>query len=308
MSDENKPQIDPARQQELEILRQINRNTINAFRPLWERNAKLNYYEYGKRKKINNIKNYMPDMNKTPILVCGGGPSLGDHFDFIKEYRKKMVVFAVDMAMHSLVKHDIYPDFLVNVDPQGSILCECIKDLNLGKRKIPTIMLMSVFTSPEILHYWTGYVMYYRLFDPDNPVYTEQGEKYFSNLYGIPSKLNVGEFTVSMATFFSKYVAYTGIDFAFYGGKYRSDGSYKIEATEKESGDPTVDDSSMLLQDYKGDDIYTTDLMLDYCKQFETNLPHYEKQAKLFSLSKGIIQRPYALEEFKDYINNVLNT
>lgn len=294
--------MDAAKQQELAILKQINANTINAFRPLWERNAKLNYYEIGKRKKINNIKNYMPDMNKTPILVCGGGPSLEDHYDFIKENRGKFVLFAVDMTINALIAHDIYPEFLVNVDPQGSVLCECIKKLNLGKRRIPTIMLMSVFTSPEILHYWTGDVMYYRLFDPDNPVYTEQGEKYYSNLIGIPSKLNVGEFTVSMATFFSKYVAFTGIDFAFYKDKYRSHGSIDLAPTETDHGDSKVDGNSLLVQDYKGDNIYTTDLMLDYAKQFQTNLPFYEKQSKIFNLSKGIVQRPYALDEFKNYL------
>lgn len=294
--------MDAAKKQELEILKQINRNTINAFRPLWERNAKLNYYEIKKRKKINNIKNYMPDMNKTPILVCGGGPSLEDHYDFIKENRSKLVIMAVDMTMNALVAHDIYPDFLVNVDPQGDVLSECIKKLNLGKRKIPTIMLMSVFTSPTILDHWTGDVMYYRLFDPDNPVYTEQGEKYYSNLLGVPSKLNVGEFTVSMATFFSKYVAFTGIDYAYYKNRYRSAGSVILEATEKDAGDGKVDENSLLVQDYKGDNIYTTDLMLDYCKQFQTNLPFYERQAKIFSLSKGIVQMPYALEEFKQYL------
>ena len=50
--------------------------------------------------------------------------------------------------------------------------------------------------------------------------------------------------------------------------------------------DPTFDTSrSILVSDYKGDDIYTTDLMLDYAKQFDINYDLYSEHAELFTLS-----------------------
>ena len=284
-----------------EILAQLNKNTIEAYRELWTLNARRNYHDYKKRgKKINNISNYLPDMNRHPILVCGAGPSLDEHIDFIKEYRDKIVVFAVDMALMALINSGIEPDFLVNVDAEGDLLRKEFASLD-QKKRIKTTLLFSVFTNPECLEKWPGKVMYYRLYDPGNPVYTELGNTMFPDLYGIPSKLNVGDFTVCMCTQMCKHVAFTGIDFAFYRNKYRADGCMIFDV------DPVFDiNKCVLVQDYKGEDIYTTDLMLDYAKQFDMNFDLYSQHAQLFNLSKGIVQRPYQLDEFKNFIDHVL--
>lgn len=284
-----------------EILQQLNANTINAYRELWTLNARRNLYDYKKGKKINNIATYLPDMSKTPIVVCGGGPSLDEQIPFLKEIRDKVVIFAVDMSLMALLNNGIEPDFLVNVDAEGDLIKKQFLHIDQQKR-LKTFLLFSVYTNPECLEAWPGRVMYYKLYDPSNPVYTELGNNFYSNLYGVPSKLNVGDFTVCMCCQFSKYVAFAGIDFAFYKNKYRADGCLDFDEDPKFNKD-----ECLLVQDYQGNDIYTTDLMLDYSKQFHMNLLEYEKFSKLFNLSKGIVQRPYQMEEFKDYLTNILN-
>ena len=53
-----------------------------------------------------------------PAIVVGAGPSLDKNAHLLKKYRSRFIIVACDAALPVLVgKYDVYPDFVVMVDP-----------------------------------------------------------------------------------------------------------------------------------------------------------------------------------------------
>src|SRR5690606_31270509 len=68
---------------------------------------------------FHNIEQKIPVFKKVdlsglskPTIVCGNGPSLDTYLPLIKQHRDKLHVIAAGSAAHSLLKNDIYPDFM----------------------------------------------------------------------------------------------------------------------------------------------------------------------------------------------------
>ncbi|EGK0995057.1 motility associated factor glycosyltransferase family protein [Campylobacter lari] len=53
--------------------------------------------------------------NKSVIVVCAG-PSLNKQLELLKKYQENFVIFAVDATYKTLLKNDIYPDFVFTMD------------------------------------------------------------------------------------------------------------------------------------------------------------------------------------------------
>ncbi|EAJ0325655.1 DUF115 domain-containing protein [Campylobacter lari] len=53
--------------------------------------------------------------NKSVIVVCAG-PSLNKQLELLKKYQEYFVIFAVDATYKTLLKNDIYPDFVFTMD------------------------------------------------------------------------------------------------------------------------------------------------------------------------------------------------
>src|SRR5690606_19112130 len=72
---------------------------------------------------VHNIEQKIPVIKKDdlsglskPTIVCGNGPSLDTYLPLIKQHRDKLHVIAAGSAAHSLLKNDIYPDFMVTLE------------------------------------------------------------------------------------------------------------------------------------------------------------------------------------------------
>ncbi|MCW0248642.1 motility associated factor glycosyltransferase family protein [Campylobacter lari] len=53
--------------------------------------------------------------NKSVIVVCAG-PSLNKQLELLKKYQENFVIFAVDATYKTLLKNNIYPDFVFSLD------------------------------------------------------------------------------------------------------------------------------------------------------------------------------------------------
>ena len=94
---------------------EINKNTMSRFGKAFVRNFVYNLAYIKKYKSLADFRDYF---HKNTCIIVSAGPSLEENIGFLKKYRNKVVIFSVDTAYGFLVKYEIYPDFVVSVDPQ----------------------------------------------------------------------------------------------------------------------------------------------------------------------------------------------
>ncbi|EGK8129853.1 motility associated factor glycosyltransferase family protein, partial [Campylobacter lari] len=71
--------------------------------------------------------------NKSVIVVCAG-PSLNKQLKLLKTYQDDYVIFALDATYKTLLKNEIYPDFVFTMDIQEK--CKCFyEDLPLNPKE-----------------------------------------------------------------------------------------------------------------------------------------------------------------------------
>lgn len=51
-----------------------------------------------------------------PVIIVSAGPSLNRNVEILKQAKGKSIIMAVDKAYHTLLRHDVEPDFVVHLD------------------------------------------------------------------------------------------------------------------------------------------------------------------------------------------------
>ncbi|EDP5498301.1 DUF115 domain-containing protein [Campylobacter jejuni] len=82
------------------------------------------------------------------IVVCAG-PSLQKQIPLLKKYQENFVIFCVDGAYPLLVKHDIIPDYVLNLDFEEYPL-EFFKEVNPENK---TLFILAASTHPNVVDY-----------------------------------------------------------------------------------------------------------------------------------------------------------
>jgi hypothetical protein len=121
-----------------------------------DKNFKGKFYELIKNNVINNLKtinkniscfkNIYKSKNQSAILV-GAGPSLDLRITEIKKYKNKLVICSVDAALPVLIKNDIAPDFVFNVDPQS----ECM-DFFKNYKDLKTNFIYALYSNYKLVN------------------------------------------------------------------------------------------------------------------------------------------------------------
>ncbi|HDX3472931.1 TPA: motility associated factor glycosyltransferase family protein, partial [Campylobacter jejuni] len=82
------------------------------------------------------------------IVVCAG-PSLQKQIPLLKKYQENFVIFCVDGAYPLLVKHNITPDYVLNLDFEEYPL-EFFKEVNPENK---TLFILAASTHPSVIDY-----------------------------------------------------------------------------------------------------------------------------------------------------------
>ncbi|EPW4863417.1 motility associated factor glycosyltransferase family protein [Campylobacter jejuni] len=82
------------------------------------------------------------------IVVCAG-PSLQKQIPLLKKYQENFVIFCVDGAYPLLVKHNITPDYVLNLDFEEYPL-EFFKEVNPENK---TLFILAASTHPSVVDY-----------------------------------------------------------------------------------------------------------------------------------------------------------
>ncbi|EAJ1255054.1 motility associated factor glycosyltransferase family protein [Campylobacter lari] len=85
--------------------------------------------------------------NKSVIVVCAG-PSLNKQLELLKAYQNDYVIFSLDATYKTLLKNEIYPDFVFSMDIQDK--CKCFYE-NLPFNPKEPIFILSGSVNEELI-------------------------------------------------------------------------------------------------------------------------------------------------------------
>jgi hypothetical protein len=148
--------------------------------------------------KIKNVN------GKTPVVICGAGPSLINNFGLLKEVSHKINIFAVGHAVKPLLAHDIIPDLVVEVDSHAFRNWE-------NTKKLPSLLAACPELAPYIVNYFENILWCYG----SSPSFNSLLEKWGIELFEVSLQKTVTVPAISLAIKMGfKNIALLGQDFA----------------------------------------------------------------------------------------------
>ncbi len=162
-------------------------------------------------------------------VVAGGGPTLSDHFDWLRKNRKDIKLIAVNTPLKSLVSENIIPDVVIVIDPRDFIDRYFDMDLSLLEN---TSLVYFPGVLNNIISNWPGkrFGAY-----PDNlseilKLFEKKIPK--SSLFSAGSVIHPAtDLAVKMG---ANKVMFLGADFSFPKGKTHVTGSALAKIVEEE--------------------------------------------------------------------------
>lgn len=220
---------------------------------------------------IENIKNKF--IGKTAVII-GGGPSLDETVEWIKENQKNVIIFAAARVSNRLIKEQIVPDFIVSVDPHNLSYDNSKKMYPFEKE---SILLHCYHVSPRLLSQWEGDSVY---FGEKFPWMEQDAEK--SSLSFGPTVMHS---TVYQAYFLGfKSILLTGVDLCFYQGQ-----THESNSSEAKIGQFVVKNSTYV-KTYSGEEAETDSVFstgVQSLSNIVTRIHDLDPDVKLFNLSQN---------------------
>lgn len=94
---------------------QINSATLKKFGKLWVKNSLKNLDKIIQLDSIAGLKDSTKDL---PFVIIGAGPSLQNLIPVLQDIKDRAVIVCVETALHTLLRNNIEPDFIILLDSQ----------------------------------------------------------------------------------------------------------------------------------------------------------------------------------------------
>jgi len=168
-------------------------------------------------RNIKPIKLLRGKIKQRDVLMIGGGPSLDDSINWIKEHADKFIIFAAARTSARLLNEGITPDFLVSVDPHDLSFDNSKRMLEFDQN---TILMNCHHINPKLLNQWALNAVYFGESLP-------WGESEENSSSPGPTVIHSA---LHQAVFMgAKNVYLTGVDLCFYNGQTHASGSAESE-------------------------------------------------------------------------------
>ncbi|MCP4132549.1 MAG: DUF115 domain-containing protein [bacterium] len=133
-----------------------------AFEKNLEKNLDLIHHYGGLRKIVSRLQN-------KNVIIVGAGPSLENNFALLKKYQQRdsIVILSTDMALKPLMKHGIFPEFViscetnpvdffgdVDTENMGLLAFSCMSNINLRRWRGSISFFNWMVDSPEYSALW----------------------------------------------------------------------------------------------------------------------------------------------------------
>ncbi|MFC1670010.1 motility associated factor glycosyltransferase family protein, partial [Spirochaetota bacterium] len=122
--------------------------TIKAFGKLYLKNSINNLKFFN---DFLPVKSLFDKFNDYTVLIVIPGPSIENYIETLKKIQKKIFIIAVDSSLSLLQKNNIYPDFVISIDPQAYIYEHFQYDTTDEESKIAPLLLTSISANPAMI-------------------------------------------------------------------------------------------------------------------------------------------------------------
>lgn len=239
------------------------------FGKIWLRNIFLNL------RLASSITPAYPcvDTEKT-ALVLGAGPSLDEAFALLKNNRHAYTVFCTDTAFPVVCARGVIPEFFIALDPQHVSYQHII-----GKTPRETIGIFELSSQSAVARWF---------YKNGNPFFFTAGEHPLVRaacLFSPLPRLTTRSGTVAIAAYHAaqslgyKRIEWSGMDFAYTGGKAYASGTYLSHQYAKNADRFSPQEHNFIRLMFRtpvrcentgGGITYHTDILDSYKRAFET--------------------------------------
>jgi len=136
----------------LKVQREVSLNALSySYQlPLWTKTVRKNMSEWINSPEASFLEGILKD--KTAVIVCAG-PSLEKNINYLKLFRGKAAIIAVDTALRRLDRAGIMPDIAVAVDANE----HNAKDVRgLSEEMLNSILIADTISAPAIVQAFKG--------------------------------------------------------------------------------------------------------------------------------------------------------
>ncbi|MFF2178502.1 motility associated factor glycosyltransferase family protein [Lysinibacillus sp. NPDC058147] len=256
----------------------IYKNTITKFADLWQENIIRNIlYSY-------NSSN-LSDLEKTtskPIVVISGGPSLTKQIPLLKNIKDLVILIASGSTIHTLIKNEIEPDYIISIDG-GMINYERhFKNLNLKYAEL----IFSITSKYEIQQKFTNrkYAFYDNEVSDQSSVFKQIGLR----LPLIKGGGSVAHYALSIARYISDGpIALIGQDLAYTNNLTHAEGNKNMREIDKEY----IENRGLVeVEGYNGGIVLTDYAFLTMRDNFEEIMREIESPSTIYNCTEGGIK------------------
>lgn len=170
-------------------------------------------------------------------FILGGGPSLDDALDWVKQHRQYLVILAVSRIVVRLLEVGIEPDFIISLDPYP-VNFEVSRGIFSLSRK--PVFIFGNHVWPSLIHQWPGRKIYLGKRVP------WASKMNLENIEPIGPTVSNTAFAVAYHFGFSRiYLA--GVDFC-----YTAEGFTHAKGTDERAAGPSFTPDGLAVETYAG--------------------------------------------------------
>lgn len=165
------------------------------------------------------IKDFVGKLKGKTAVILGGGPTLDDAIDWIKQNQNNVLLFSAARIARRLKAEGIVPDFFVSVDPHD-VSFDNSKGIFTFAEK--SILLNSYHINPKLLGQWPGVACYI------GTKYGWVNDEYDKNISSVgPNVINTA--TNLAFELGCENVIFSGVDFCYAKGQMYESGSDEVK-------------------------------------------------------------------------------
>jgi len=287
----------------------INEATLKKFGKLWIRNSLINIDELQNRSGIYLFENkaqISSDVN-LPFLILGAGPSLEKILPFIDDLKKRCVIVCVETALHTLLRHNIQPDFIILMDPQFW----AYKHIS-GLEAPESILITELSAYPSVFRFKCKNIL---LSSSQFPV----GQYFEKQLNYFPGDLGTGGSVASSAWNFARYcgakkIYLAGLDLGFPGKESHIKGSSaeqtfhkcadRLSTAEKSGINSLFSANAQVSTNYLDKPIITDSRMKMFAWWFESRLAACPETENFTFCPEGLKIPGIQIADLQDFLKN----
>jgi hypothetical protein len=206
-------------------LYEVKSATIQLLGQLWEENFQSNRNRILRNPGVSVLMDKFGDL---PAVLVGASPSLDKNLKYLDYAADRSVLTACDAVLKPLVDRGIRPSFVVNLDPQESVL-----KFFTGVDTRDLVLVAPTIAHPKLLDLWKGEIVFYNKYAPDIPILVRIAKQFEKIGYLIPGGTVLSVAFDLVFRIGCNPIIFTGQDLSFPGGQsHSSDTVYGSERTE----------------------------------------------------------------------------